>query len=169
VATAHHPPYGEAVGVLELWVDSYQGEVFGEAVFASLAEHETNSERRHQLEVLTCLERRTKELADPVFERRGLDRGDTESSLASALLTAEAALHMSWDDVLNGILLFTVESLEKYRQLVQLATDKVEREIAEAYVAHEEALAVYARRSLGLEAGDPLELILALPHVEANA
>ena len=45
--------------------------------------------------------------------------------------------------------------------------DARERAIAEAYVAHEEALAAWARRSLGEEAGEPLELILALPHVAA--
>ena len=40
-------------------------------------------------------------------------------------------------------------------------------QIAEAYVAHEEALAAFARRVLGQEAGEPLEQILALPHVAA--
>ena len=34
-------------------------------------------------------------------------------------------------------------------------------QIAEAYVAHEEALATWARRTMGAEDGDPLEEILA--------
>lgn len=156
------------MGAPELWIDSYQGEVFGEAVFAGLAEHEGDPERRHQLEVLTRLERRTKELAERVLARRGLDRGDSAASLASARRTAEAVPRMSWDEFMQGILVFTVESLEKYHQLVELAPDDVERAIAEAYVAHEEALAAYARRSLGQEAGEPLELILALPHLSPD-
>jgi hypothetical protein len=151
----------------ELWIESYQGEVFGEAVFSWLAEREEDPDRHHQLDVLTQLERETKELAEPVFERRALDRGDTGSTLASAMRTAEAVALMSWEEFMNGILLFTVESLEKYRELVALVTDSFEREVAEAYVAHEEALAAYARRSLGHEAGAPLERILALPHVSA--
>jgi hypothetical protein len=50
---------------------------------------------------------------------------------------------------------------------VELATDKAERNIAEAYVAHEKALAVFIRRALGQEAGEPLQAILALPHIAA--
>jgi hypothetical protein len=68
-----------------------------------------------------------------------------------------------------GIIPVTVEFLGKYRQLVDLAPDDVERQIAEAHVDHEEALASFARRASKQEAGDPAELILALPHVTASA
>lgn len=59
--------------------------------------------------------------------------------------------------------------LAKYHELVELALDDAEREIAQVYVAHEEAIASFARRSIGQEAGEPLELILALPHLKAAA
>ena len=45
----------------ELWVESYQGEVLGEALFGAMAARESDPDRRHQLEVLTLLERTTKE------------------------------------------------------------------------------------------------------------
>jgi hypothetical protein len=153
----------------ELWIDSYQGEVLGEALFQLMAEREEGPERRHQLEVLTLLERTTKELAEPVFERRGLDRGDTEQTLADAAELADAVAGMSWQEFLSSIPPTTVRFLAMYHQLVDLATDEVERGIAEAYVAHEEALVQFARRALGEEPGDPLESILALPHVAAAA
>ncbi len=149
----------------ELWVESYQGEVLGEAVFGALAEGEVDADRRHQLEVLTLLERTTKELADPVFDRRGLDRGDTPATLAAARELAAAVSGITWEEFVASILPVTEQFLVTYHRLVELAPDDVEREVAEAYVAHEEALAAFARRSLGDEVGEPLEAVLALPHV----
>ncbi len=157
------------MGASELWVESYQGEVLGEALFGTMAEREDQPERRRQLEVLTLLERATKELAEPVFERRGLDRGDTEKTLADAAELADVVAQMTWHEFLASIPPVTINFLAKYRQLVDLAADPHEREIAEAYVAHEQALAAFAHRCLGEEAGDPLERILALPHVAAAA
>lgn len=151
----------------QLWVESYQGEVLGEALFGLLAERQQDAERRHQLEVLTLLERATKELAEPLFERRGLNRGDTASSVSSARDLADAVSELTWEDFLNSFEPVISQFLAKYRQLVELANDDVEREIAEAYVAHEQALAVFALRALGREPGPPLEAILALPHVAA--
>ncbi len=151
----------------ELWVESYQGEVLGEAVFGALAEHEVDADRRRQLDVLTLLERTTKELAEPVFDRRGLDRGDTPATLATARELAKAVAGITWEEFVASILPLTEQFLVKYRRLVELAPDEAEREVAEAYVAHEEALAAFARRSLGEEVGEPLEPVLALPHVAA--
>ena len=152
----------------ELWVESYQGEVLGESLFATLAEREQDPGRRHQLQVLTLLERTTKELAEPVFERRKLDFGDTAATLATAKELADALADTSWEEFLGSFEGITTQFLAKYRELVELAPDDFERRIAEAYVAHEEALACFARRALGSEPGEPLELILALPHVGAG-
>jgi len=151
----------------ELWVESYQGEVLGEALFGALAERQQDAGRRHQLQVLTLLETATKQLADPVFESKQLDRGDTAATLVAAAELAEALSGISWEEFLGSFEGITNEFLAKYRQLVELATDDAERQVAEAYVAHEEALAAFARRALGSEPGEPLELILALPHVAA--
>jgi hypothetical protein len=151
----------------ELWVESYQGEVLGETLFALLAEKETDPERRRALEVLTLLERSTKELAEPIFEGQGFDRGDTAESVESGTALASAVQGMGWEQFLGSFEPITAQFLEKYRQLVALAVEDEERRIAEAYVAHEEALMSFARRALGQDTGDPLEPILALPHVAA--
>jgi hypothetical protein len=150
----------------ELWVESYQGEVLGEALFGLLAERETDAERRRNLEALTLLERATKDLAEPVFEWRSLDRGDTVATVAQAETMVDSSPFV-WDDFVRVLLPVTTDFLAKYRELVELSTDDRERAIAEVYVAHEEALAAWARRSLGEEPGEPLELIMALPHVVA--
>ena len=153
------------MGAEELWVESYQGEVLGETLFARLAERQDDAERRRQLEVLTLLERATKQLAEPVFDRRGLDRGDTSATIAQATELADALVGVTWEEFLASFEGITTQFLEKYRQLVELAPDDAERQIAEAYVAHELALASFALRALGAEPGEPLEPIFALPHV----
>ncbi len=153
----------------ELWVESYQGEVLGEALFGLLAQRESDPEHRRHLEELTLLERATKQLAEPLFERRALDRGDSAASVSLAAAMVDGTTAFVWDEFLRALLPVTTEFLAKYHELVDLASDDDERAIAEAYVAHEVALATWARRSLGEEAGEPLELILALPHVARHA
>jgi hypothetical protein len=157
--------YGLGMGADELWIESYQGEVLGETLFGLLAEREEDPVRHHQLEVLTLLERSTKLLAEPVLENRQLDRGDTEGSVSNAKAFADAFEGVAWADFAASILPVTEEFLAKYHQLVELAVDDPELDVAKAYVAHEEALATFARRASGQESGDPLEEILVLPHV----
>src|ERR1700730_11129615 len=119
------------MGATELWVESYQGEVLGEALFGLLALREEDLARRHQLEVLTLLERATKKLADPVFEKRALDRGDTAATVEAAAGMADAVAGMPWEEFLGSFEPVITQFLDRYRQLVDLATDKTEREIAE--------------------------------------
>src|SRR5581483_6534659 len=115
----------------ELWVESYQGEVLGEALFARLATREADPEHRRQLDVLTLLERATKELAEPVLARRGIDRGDTEASRSNADELADGLVGTSWADFLGSFEPVISQFLAKYRQLVELADDDDERAVAE--------------------------------------
>jgi hypothetical protein len=151
----------------ELWVESYQGEVLGEVVFSLMAERADDPERRRALRALALLERSTKELAEPLLERRGVDPGDTGTTEVEASRLADTAAELPWPEFLGFFQPEVSEFLAKYRRLVALSRDDYEREVAEAYVAHEEALETFLRRSLGEEPGDPVEAILALPHVAA--
>ncbi len=102
-----------------------------------------------------------------MFARQGLDHGDTAATVQAATELADAVGTLTWDEFLASFEAVTTEFLGKYRQLVELAADETERAVATAFVAHEEALAAFARRALGQEAGEPLQAILALPHVVA--
>lgn len=152
-----------------LWIESYQGEILGEVLFGTLAESEGDPGRRQELETVTLLERATKELAEPLLERLGIDPGDPETTISAARQFAVGAKASTWDAFAGAVLAATGTFLEKYHALVDHASDDGERAIAEAYVAHEEALATWARRTAGTEPGDPVEEILALPHVIAAA
>ena len=159
----------DAMSAAELWVDAYQGEVLGEALFGALVARQADPERSHQLEVLTMLERATKELAESVLERRGLPRGDSTRSVEMGRELADGVADVAWVEFLRSFEPVTSQFLAKYRRLVELASDETERAVAQAYVEHEQALMVFVRRALGEEPGEPLEPILALPHVAAAA
>ena len=159
--------YSDGVGAAELWVEAYQGEVLGEALFGLLAKREEDPHHRRQLEGLTLLERATRDLAGPVFVRRSLDHGDSAGTVRSATEMADALVDVRWEDFLGSFEPVITQFLTKYRALVDLAEDDIEAEIAEAYVAHEQALASFIRRALGQEAGEPLQPIFELPHVAA--
>src|SRR5450755_3840311 len=103
----------------ELWVECYQGELLGEALFGLLAERGQDPERCHQLEVLTLLERATKELAEPLFERQGTDRGDTAATVASASELADSLSGVGWDEFLDSFEPVISQFLAKYRKLVE--------------------------------------------------
>ncbi len=149
-----------------LWAESYQGEVLGETIFGLLAERQTDEEHRQQLELLALLERSTKELAEPVFDRNGFDRGDTAASVAAATEAASAAAEMPWADMLASIEPIADGFLAKYRELITLVDNDEDRAVAEAYVAHELALVEFARRAQRGDV-DATAPILALPHVAA--
>src|SRR5690349_3843970 len=110
----------------ELWVESYQGEVLGEALFGLMAQRESDPARRDQLDALTLLERATKELAEPVLDRRGIERGDIDASLATAKEFADALAQTSWEDFLRSLTPVTAQFLAKYEELVSLCDDRSE-------------------------------------------
>jgi hypothetical protein len=153
----------------ELWVQAYQGEVLGEALFGGLAERERDPGRKRKLEMLTLLERATKQIGEPVLDRHGWDRGDTAATLAAAASFVEAAASQSWEEFVGAFEPITAKFLAIYRELVELSDDEDDRLVAEAYVAHERALAAFGRRELAQEEGDPLQPIMDLPHVGARA
>jgi hypothetical protein len=155
------------VEIDDLWVEAYQGEVLGEVLFTLLAERQNDSDRRRALQALALLERATKELAVPVLERRGIDAGDTETIVAEAAAMAGGVTELPWSEFLGYFQPEISKFLEKYRRLAMLSNDGYEHEVAQTYVAHEQALETFLRRSLGEEDGDPLEAIFALPHVAA--
>ena len=55
-----------------LWVKSFDGEVLGEILFARMAEHFDDPGHRHKMQVLSTMERRTKEIMVAPMRRAGL-------------------------------------------------------------------------------------------------
>jgi hypothetical protein len=74
-------PCDEAV---RLWVESYQGEVLGEAYFAGMARRVTDPVLRNKIELLTWLKRSTKELLQPAITRLGISAEPDQATVDAA-------------------------------------------------------------------------------------
>jgi len=146
-----------------LWVKAYQGEVTGELLFQSLAEAMEDSDNRQKLEILTLLERRTREALVPVMERNGLSTDPDPENLAATKVIRDVAASMSWAELWTSAESITTEFLALYTRIKTLATD--EQEAADLLVAHEEALRDFGRKELAGHGDSSLDAITALPHM----
>ena len=144
----------------ELWANSYQGEVLGEAYFSHMAEHTTEPVRRAKLEALTALERCTKELLVAPMERLGISTVPDQSILDGVA----SGTNFDYRAMLDTVLVFTAKSLSDYTQLRGLVESR-DAAVIDQLIAHELALEVFVRRELAGDIDDSLQPIRALSHV----
>lgn len=143
-----------------LWIESYQGEVLGEAYFTRMAALATDPTERAKITELVRLERCTGEMLRPYLERRGLDIEPDADMVA----TMSALERYDWTAMLEGIRPVAATYLKKYRQLGQLV-GAGDQPAVEALIAHEVALDEFCRRELEGDREGSLDAIHALAHV----
>jgi hypothetical protein len=163
-ALAPNSVFSLADDLATLWVEAYQGEVRGELLFQHLAEGTDDPDHRRKLNVLTRLERRTKEALIPVMERSGLSIEPDPENVAETKVIADVASSMSWADLWASAESITTEFIALYLRIGELADG--ESEAAQLLVAHEEALRDFARKELANSADTSLDAIWALPHMD---
>jgi hypothetical protein len=146
-----------------LWVKAYQGEVLGEALFGRFADQIDDEEHKAKMRVLATLERRTKESIAPALERAGLSTEPDPESLRTAEALSSAAC-TPWKDLLATFEPITSQFCAMYRRIGEL--DPAERETAELLVAHELALANFARAEIAGDTTTSLDQINALAHMQ---
>jgi hypothetical protein len=152
----------------ELLIVASLGEVLGEALFAALAERcgDDDRDRRVKLDVLTRLERSTKDAMRPALERRGIDTAPDPTVLETAATFAGTAAAMPWHDLLASFEPTTTKYVEVYEALGAAGEDPA---LVELLLAHERALAEFARRELAGDTATSTQPIRELPHVAAAA
>jgi hypothetical protein len=149
----------------ELLIEAYQGEVLGEALFAALAERcGDDTDRRAKLDVLTRLERATKDAMRPALERRGVDTAPHPTTLETAGAFADTAAAMPWHDLLASFEPTTAKYVAVYEALGAAGEDPA---LVELLLQHERALAEFAGRELRGDTETSTQPILDLPHVAA--
>jgi hypothetical protein len=150
----------------DLLLEAYQGEVLGEALFAALAERcDDDAGRRAKLDVLTRLERATKDAMRPALERRGVDPTPDPATLETAAAFAESASAMPWHDLLASFEPTTTKYVAVYEALGAAGEDKA---LVDLLLRHERALAEFARRELRGDTATSTQPILDLAHVAAS-
>lgn len=142
-----------------LWLESYRGEVLGEAYFSRMAQLASAPEERRKIGHLVRLERSTREMLEPWLRRRALPT-DAGGDITAATADIQA---YDWRAMLEGVRPVAASYLAKYRQLAELV-DEDERAPVEALIAHESALDTFCRMELEGSGGDSLGAIESLPH-----
>lgn len=145
---------------VQLWVESYQGEVLGEAFFAGMAGRNTDPALREKIELLRCLERSTKELLEPVIARLGI-RAEPDKAMLDA---AGNVTEVEYLPMLQSFVGAAAEYLGRYTRLRTLV-ERSDASIVDQLIAHELAFELFARRELAGETDSSTEPIRALSHV----
>jgi hypothetical protein len=145
---------------IRLWVESYQGEVLGEAYFAGMAERITDPALRAKINLLTCLERSTKELLEPVIRRLGVVAEPDQAMVDAAGKVAD----VEYLPMLKTFIGAAADYLGRYTRLRSLV-EPSDASIVDQLIAHELAFELFARRELAGESDTSTEPIRALSHV----
>ena len=143
--------------------DAYQGEVFGEAFFALLAERAEDPDDAAKWRVLEHLERHVKARLRLELQRRGLPRDESPAMVEEGRKAAcgvgafpSAAEARAFRDSMRGV-------VERYRVSREAAPEEL-KEIAGFVLGHEEALLAFAEREVageGAKSTRPVEEFLA--------
>jgi hypothetical protein len=147
-----------------LWVKSYQGEILGEILFKRIAEQIPDPERRDKMQVLSTLERRTKEMMVPSLERAGISTDSDPDTLAAAETLAEASVAMSWIELMGTFEPITTKFAAMYARIAEL--DPSEQAVSDLLVAHEYALREFGRKEVAGDVDESLRAIHDLPHMQ---
>jgi len=163
--TATEPPaIFSADDVIEkLWVQAFQGEVLGEALFGGIAEVVDDAEHARKMRVLATLELRTKEAVAPSLERAGISTEPDVEMLSLAEGMAAASADSTWEQMMTSIDSVTGQFIPLYERIAEL--DPTEREAADLLVAHEVALRDFARAELAGRTDSSLNPVNALAHM----
>ena len=157
------PIFGSDEPLSEILTKAYQGEVLGEALFGGIAAQLTDEEHAGKMRLLSELERRTKEAAAPALVRAGVDTEPDPEVLTTAAALVPDAAAMGWEELMVSFEPITSQYIPLYQRIAEL--NPAEREISELLVAHERALAAFARAELAGLGSTSLEPIQALAHM----
>jgi hypothetical protein len=142
--------------------ERFQGEVYGEALFRTMADLCEAPERARKLRVLRQLERETKELLLPAVREVGYPGEESPERISEGEALGAQLAKAPWQDLMRGFqkeLELFVREFEHAEGLAPPGKESLLRHVT----AHERALLDFATRELaGDERGDSLEPVIVL-------
>jgi len=131
---------------------AYHGEVYGEAMFAAMAEVTEDPTRAAELHVMALVERQTKEQLAPLCDREGIERDDaTYEGRGRKLADRATRPGWDWERFLHTFEPLTDQALLRYRSMRDVLAPKDDAATMRSLVVHEEVLQRYAQRALAGE------------------
>jgi len=142
--------------------ERFQGEVYGEALFRTMANLCAEPAQARKLRVLEQLERETKEFLLPAVRETGCSGEESLERISEGVALGTELAKAPWKDLMRGFqneLQRFVEDFERAETLAPAGKESLLRHVT----AHERALLRFATQELeGNESGDSLESVVAL-------
>ena len=126
---------------------AYQGEVYGEALFGTLARLSERSDRRRKWRILQRLEVETKFRLRPVVERLGSNSDEDPARVERGRRHGEALAGQRWMDLMELFLREVEGHVARFEELERLGTP-LDASVLARVTAHEVALQSFARLEL---------------------
>jgi len=156
---ASHNAAGNYKAYLE---ERFQGEVYGEALFRTMANLCEDAEGGRKFRVLEQLERETKEFLLPALREAGGSGEEDPERIKDGETLGTNLANAPWADLMRGFenqLQRFVEDFERAEVLAPAGKESLLRHVT----THERALLDFAARELeGSKAGDSLQSVVAL-------
>jgi hypothetical protein len=130
---------------LSLLVESYHGEVWGEAIFGTMAELLADEDQRAKLRTLARLEHTMAGFLAPLVPGGAADEAGQR---ANGEATAKGLVLFPWSEFVGSIEPVTEQFLATYRRLGEIAIRPDWVHAAEVLVRHEQALREFAREEM---------------------
>jgi hypothetical protein len=154
-----HAEAGEYATYLE---ERYQGEVYGEALFRTMAERCDEPQRVAKLRVLEQLERETKEAILPALLEVGGSGKESAERVADGETLGAQLANAPWPDLMRGFQTELARFVADFEAAESLAPAD-EQPLLRQVTAHERALLDFANRESDPDdERDPLESVVAL-------
>ena len=147
----------------DLLVEAYRGECLGAALFAAMADHESDADRRARLRALAQVEAQTSSRLRALLESSGIAEADEHSARADGVRLAEGLRAQPWLVFLGDLRNALPQFLEKFERLA--AIGEPGDPILADLVAHERAIDTFAALEGVGRSADALAVLRA--HLDA--
>ena len=141
--------------------ERYQGEVYGEALFKTMASACSHPERARKLRRLEQLERETKDFLLPLVKGVGYSGEESAARIAEGEQLGGQLANAPWADLMKGFVPELERFVQEFEQAEALAPPGKESEFRHV-TAHERALLEFSQRELSGDEQGSLDAVLAL-------
>ena len=142
--------------------ERFQGEVYGEALFRTMADLSAEPAQVRKFRVLEQLERETKELLLPAVREAGYSGEESSERISEGVSLGTGLVKAPWQDLMRGFQSELQRFAEEFKRAEALAPAGKES-LLRAVTAHERALLDFATRELeGNESDDSLDSVISL-------
>jgi len=143
--------------------EAYQGELFGLAMYAAMADAQTDPVRRWKWQVLTQLEIETKAHTANLLERLGGDTAEQEKPWQEGLREARAIIGLPWLEMIEAFMADLPGLVDDYADLErQAAFTGEDAEVLSRLTQHEVVTLAFCERELAGDGDHSVEPVLAM-------